>query len=565
MRGPPRAAVRPGVRARAAALARGLGWLANPRIVLVEALVVAIFVGNELLTGHRGTTPSGSVLDLAVEACFLMPILYAALNFGVAGSLLTGGLVSVLIAAGDIAVDLGDHRLHDAGTDLVMMLILDAVAVFVGWRMAVEQSARDRYRDLFEANAAPILLLDANGLVQEANDAARQLLDVRAQPQPPRAARPSRAAVLARPLEELFGAGAAPLLEGKVALLGAPESGARLRAVPSRLRSRRGEVQTQVVIENLTEEMRREQEAATYARHVLSAQEDERRRVAQELHDGPVQRLVHLCRTLDFVEEVEEVSRPVRDELAGARELTEVIVTELREILRGLRPPALEHLGLVPTLTRLVDEVGGRAGLVAELVVEGRPRRLDGDLELTVFRIGQEALSNVERHAKAASVRLTLSFGADALRLEVRDDGIGFVPDLLAGEWQVAHLGLRGMAERAQLVGGALRVTSAPGQGTAVEAALPARERTGVAGALGDAPTARTDGIGRARRGLGPPLPAIGARVEPSPDRRPSCRSRGTRVLHRVLARLHGPHRSGSASALSGGRWASCELGPGGR
>lgn len=564
MRGPPRAIGGQGPRARASALARGLGWLANPRIVLVEALVVAIFVGNELLTGHRGMTPSGSVLDLAVEACFLVPILYAALNFGVAGSLLTGGLVSVLIAAGDIAVDLGDHRLHDAGTDLVMMLILDAVAVFVGWRMAVEQSARDRYRDLFEANAAPILLVDVNGVVQEANDAARRLLDAVAPLQPPRAARPSRAAILARPLEELFGTSAAALLEGKVALLGAPGSGAHLRAVPSRLRSRRGEVQMQVVIENLTEEMRREQEAATYARHVLSAQEDERRRVAQELHDGPVQRLVHLCRTLDFVEEVEEVSRPVRDELAGARELTEVIVTELREILRGLRPPALEHLGLVPTLTRLVDEVGGRAGLAAELIVEGKARRLDGDLELTVFRIGQEALSNVERHAKAASVRLTLSFGADVLRLEVRDDGIGFVPDLLAGEWQVAHLGLRGMAERAQLVGGALRVTSEPGQGTAVEATLPVRERAGVASALGHAPAAEADGIGRARRGLLPPTPASGTRAAPAPDRRPTRRPGGDSVLHSVLARLHGPHPLATDSGLPGGRWVRRQMGPGG-
>lgn len=503
MRGPPGATGARRPRALASALARGLGWLANPRIVLVEALVVAIFVGNELLTGHRGTTPSGSVLDLAVEACFLVPILYAALNFGVAGSLLTGGLVSVLIAAGDIAVDLGDHRLHDAGTDLVMMLILDTVSVFVGWRMAVEQSARDRYRDLFEANAAPILLLDANGVVQEANDAARRLLDALGPLEPPRA-RPLRGAIVARPLEELLGMGAAALLEGKVVLIGAPETGTRLRAVPSRLRSRRGEVQMQVVIENLTEEMRREQEAATYARHVLSAQEDERRRVAQELHDGPVQRLVHLCRRLDFVEEVEEVSGPVRAELAGARELTEVIVTELREILRGLRPPALEHLGLVPTLTRLLDEVGSRAGLNVNLIVAGEPRRLDADLELTAFRIGQEALSNVERHAKAHSVHLRLSFGADTLRLEVRDDGIGFVPDLLAGEWHAAHLGLRGMAERAQLVGGTLLVTAAPGRGTVVEATLSVRERVGEDPALVGASQVRALGVSRTQ-GLGLP------------------------------------------------------------
>ncbi len=521
---------------------RRVRWLANPRILLVEALVVGIFVGNELLTGRPGTTPSGSVLDLAVEACFLVPIMYAALNFGVAGSLLTGGLVTVLIAIGDIAVDLGDRRLHDAGTDLVMMLILDAVAVFVGWRMAVEQSARDRYRDLFEANAAPILLLDGNGVVREVNDAARRLLGA---PDPSRFASapipPSRAAIVGRPLEELFGASAAPLLEGNVALIGAPEQGVRLRAVPSRLRSRRGEVQMQVVIENLTEEMRREQEAATYARHVLGAQEDERRRVAQELHDGPVQRLVQLCRTLDFVEEVEEVSGPVRSELADARELTEVIVTELREILRGLRPPALEHLGLVPTLARLLDEVGSRAGLKTKLDLEGKPRRLDGDVELTVFRIGQEALSNVERHAEASSVRLTLSFGADVVRLEVRDDGIGFVPDQVAGEWQASHLGLRGMAERAQLVGGALRITAEPGHGCVIEATVPVRERAGKVAVLADTPGDRVLGLGRAWRDLQAPTPDSEG---PTEDGRPvhgrARRLRGDSMLRSVLARFHG-------------------------
>lgn len=447
----------------------------NPRVWLIEALVLAIFVGNELLTGESGSTPSGSLVDLAVEALFLVPILYAALNFGVAGSALTGAWVTVLLFGGDVAVDLVHQRYHDAASDGVMLLLLDAVAVFVGWRMAVEQSTRDRYWDLFETSEAPVLIVDATGTVREANAAARRTLVLPGVENPfaLEHRRSPAADLAATPLADLLGPAARTLLEGGVALVSPPGVEATFRAVPSPLRSRRGGAQIQVILENLTEAVRREREAAAYARHVLSGQEDERRRVAQELHDGPVQRLVQLCRALDLVDEQEELPVAAREDVAAARDLAELIVTELREILRGLRPPALEHLGLVPTLRRLLDELGQRSGAKTRLVVEGETRRLDADIELSIFRIGQEALSNVERHARAGAVTLTLDFAASALTLTVRDDGAGFDPQVLSGDRERVGLGLRGMAERVQLVGGELTVESRPGEGTEVVARVP--------------------------------------------------------------------------------------------
>lgn len=459
---------------------RIVSGLANPRVALVEAFVLAIFVGNEMLIGERGTTRSGAVVDLAVEALFLVPILYAALNFGVAGSLLTGGWVSLLIIAGDIAVDLANRRPLEAGSDALMMVILDAVAVFVGWRMAVEQNARDRYWDLFDSNAAPILIVSGDGAVLEANAAARRTLA----PAPLGAGagrRPDQ--LVGRTLEGLFGRTAPQSLAGASALVTPLGSSTQLRAVPSQFRSQRGETQLQIIFTSPTEEMRREQEAAAYARRVLASQEDERRRVAQELHDGPVQSLIQLCRSLDAAEEKSEASGDTRAEVARAREVAERIVAELRTIVRGLRPPALEHLGLIPTLGRLLDEFGERAGVVTHLEVTGRARRLESDRELTLFRIAQEALSNAERHARAGCVDLAVAFSSAAVTLTARDDGVGFsVPDPAERTLDTSGLGLRGMAERAQLVDGELTVTSQPGSGTTVHVVVPLSASAPVAG-----------------------------------------------------------------------------------
>lgn len=446
--------------------------LRDPRIWLVQVLVLAIFIGNELFVGERGTTAGGIVLDIAVESLFLVPILYAALNFGVAGSLLTGAWVSVLMMGGDIALDLGDRRFSDAGTDAVMVVVLDVVAIFVGWRMAVEQAERDRYWDLFESNAAPVLIVDSAGTVTEANAAARRSLSFGKETIAPSTSE-GPGGLPGVSLAAVVGPTAVQLLAGDPAIVTLPSGTTTFRAVPTRLAGRRGESRLQVVLENLTEEMRREYESSEYARCVLRGQEEERRRVAQELHDGPVQRLVQLCRQLDIVDEEAGVPLPARSELASARDLAELVVTELREILRGLRPPALEHLGLVPTLRRALDELSERSGISATLALEGGQRRLEGEIELTLFRIGQEALNNIERHASATAVRVLLGFARGEVSLIVRDNGVGFEPGALLDDPARQTFGLRNMAERAQLIGGELEVRSQQGRGTEIRVVVP--------------------------------------------------------------------------------------------
>jgi signal transduction histidine kinase len=155
--------------------------------------------------------------------------------------------------------------------------------------------------------------------------------------------------------------------------------------------------------------------------------------------------------------------------LREARGVAEGIAEELRRLARGLRPASLEDLGLVTVLRRLVADVDGRDSLQAALRVEGEPRRLDPLVELGLFRIAQEGVRNVERHARARCVEVGLRFAVRAVELTVVDDGRG----LPVAEGEPRGLGLVGMQERAALLGGRLEIESRPHAGTRLRALIP--------------------------------------------------------------------------------------------
>lgn len=274
-----------------------------------------------------------------------------------------------------------------------------------------------------------------------------------------------------------------------------------------------GQPMLQVVLQDVTVDARRRQRAQAYAADVLGAQEDERRRIAQELHDGPLQTLVHICRLIDAVAAGGVANRADgRDPgdrlptLAQLRLATEAVMAEVRQISRGLRPPLLDDLGLLAALERLADDVERRAGVAASLRVTGDIPRLSPAVELTVYRIAQEALSNVDRHAGASSVDVMLSVAGGWLQLRVADDGEGFDPRAEEGVGSPS-LGLPGMAERAELVGGSLHVRSSAGYGTTVALAVPVGEAPGKA----DVPaTAQPASVPAGED----PVPAAGPAVE---------------------------------------------------
>lgn len=219
----------------------------------------------------------------------------------------------------------------------------------------------------------------------------------------------------------------------------------------------------------------RNEELRTYGAYVVRVHEDERQRLARELHDGTIQELMLLCHRLDDVErDAAALSPEAIEGLREARNTAAEIVKDMRDFARSLRPPTLDDLGMVTSIRRLVRDLEERSEIRGRHKVIGEERRLSPDVELGMFRIAQEALRNIERHAEATRASITIAFGKDKVKLEVRDNGAGFVADRASGEpGGGTRLGLVSMRERAELLGGTLEVQSGPRNGTRVAASIP--------------------------------------------------------------------------------------------
>lgn len=206
----------------------------------------------------------------------------------------------------------------------------------------------------------------------------------------------------------------------------------------------------------------------------IGAQEEERRRLARELHDGTAQELATLLVRLRVLERTEE-PRELRLRLSEFREVIARALDDVRRMALDLRPTMLDDLGLVPALEAHTRDMARRWGIAVRLETQGLDRRLPGQTELVAYRIVQEALSNIFKHSQATEATVTLVLQGRELRITVRDNGRGFdVGRTLASRER--GLGLFGMQERAALVGGHLELASAPGAGTRVTASLPVRE-----------------------------------------------------------------------------------------
>ncbi|MCS7475298.1 HAMP domain-containing sensor histidine kinase [Umezawaea endophytica] len=213
---------------------------------------------------------------------------------------------------------------------------------------------------------------------------------------------------------------------------------------------------------------RLETERGFSSARALSAQEAERRRVAQELHDEVGQSLTAVLLELKRV--ADHAPAPVRDELPQVQETVRSTLDEVRRIARRLRPGVLEELGLVSALKALVAEISEHADVVVRRTFDRHLPELDKETELVVYRVAQEGLTNTVRHSGAHQVELLLRATSAGVELCVRDDGWG-MGDAAEGS------GIRGMRERALLVGAELTVGPAPRQGTEVRLVVQAGER----------------------------------------------------------------------------------------
>jgi two-component system sensor histidine kinase UhpB len=212
-----------------------------------------------------------------------------------------------------------------------------------------------------------------------------------------------------------------------------------------------------------------EEERRRSGKLAMRAQEVERRRLARDLHDEVNQALTAILLRLEALSHDAPPERA--GEVAELKRLVNQAMEELLNLARQLRPSALDDHGLVPALDAQLKRFAARTGTEARLRTDGSPDELAEDVQTALYRVTQEALANVGRHAGATCVEVELEAGVDGTELRVRDDGMGFDPAAVArspADRPGAGLGLSGMMERARLVGGELDVRSAPGGGTTV-------------------------------------------------------------------------------------------------
>jgi two-component system sensor histidine kinase DegS len=204
--------------------------------------------------------------------------------------------------------------------------------------------------------------------------------------------------------------------------------------------------------------------------HVTAAQEEERKRIARELHDGLLPVLASLNIRLHTVGRLlEREEHPLAAEVRELAEQAQASSRDIRRLVHDLRPVALDELGLVPALRQHLTRCEHEQGLAVEFVAD-EGERLPAPLETALFRIVQEAVNNVLRHAQALHVIVTLSRDLDQVTVQIVDDGQGFDIQLPRSG---RHVGLWSMRERVEQLGGQLEVHSAPGQGTTVTAIVP--------------------------------------------------------------------------------------------
>jgi PAS domain S-box-containing protein len=231
----------------------------------------------------------------------------------------------------------------------------------------------------------------------------------------------------------------------------------------------------QNIARDITEQKKMNENLHFYLQQATRAQEEERKRISHELHDDTIQALVVLSRQLDALATSSNgLSEEVKKQLEELWQQTDSVLQGVRRLSQDLRPAAIDRLGLLPAVQWLAEEVTKYSGVATSINILGKEHRLPEEVAIALFRIIQEALRNVWRHSGATKAEITLQFADNRTKITISDNGKGFVLDGKIGDLaKQGKLGLAGMQERVQLVGGAIHVQSAPGKGTTITVEAP--------------------------------------------------------------------------------------------
>jgi PAS domain S-box-containing protein len=419
---------------------------------------------------------------------YLAPVVWAGFLFGWRGSFITSLVALACMLPRAIAIsEYPQDALFESGAVFVVGNVL-AIS-FHALRQEREQrtqleiaqqelrASEERYRELFENAHDAIWLHDFDGNIVAANRAAGELtgytveeltgMNVRSflSDESLNLAHQIRVKMLNNELVEQPYEQRVFRRDGSEALVQLASSLVFNKNIP---------VAFQHIARDVTEQKRMQENLRYYLLQVTKAQEEERKRISHELHDETIQALVVLSRQLDSLTSNKDLPEPLRHRLEEIWQQTNSIVSGVRRLSQDLRPAALDRLGLLPALEWLASDVSGYSGIEIKVNVVGEARRLPEEIELVLFRITQEALRNVWRHAHARHAEITVEFDENRTRITVHDNGEGFkLPDKIGDLARDGKLGLAGMQERAQLIGGVLMVQSKPGEGTSITVEIP--------------------------------------------------------------------------------------------
>jgi two-component system sensor histidine kinase DegS len=216
---------------------------------------------------------------------------------------------------------------------------------------------------------------------------------------------------------------------------------------------------------------------------IIKAQEEERQRVARDIHDGPAQLMSNVVLKAEICERMIDVDLDkAREELRNLKRIVRDSLQDVRKIIYNLRPMSLDDLGLIPTLQRYVLTFQEESGIAVSFRTSGVQQELKSVISLTVFRIVQEAVNNVAKHAMASNITIHLDFTDSAIKLYVIDDGVGFDTEKLKVKSDdiSGGFGLVSMRERVELLSGEMYISAEPGKGTRLNIMIPFTEEEGV-------------------------------------------------------------------------------------
>ncbi|MCK4723605.1 MAG: PAS domain S-box protein, partial [Dehalococcoidia bacterium] len=347
---------------------------------------------------------------------------------------------------------------------------------------AVKQSER-RYRDLFDSASEAIFIRDLKGRILEVNQAASDLtgytvdelatMNIRQYLTPA-----SLNIAMEMQRRQIEGATAGQRFELEIIRKDGVKA---IIEVAIRLITGSGNGKptgVQAIARDVTEERKMRDSMHFYLQKILVAQEEERKRIARDLHDDTSQSLLLLTHQLDAIasDPKNKLTEPVREKLNQVYNLAVDTLGSLRRYAQDLRPAILDDMGLVAALEWMADKLITEDGIDTDVQLDIQRQDLPHEVQLVLFRIGQEALGNVKRHAEASKVVIRLESRAGDIKMTIVDNGKGLAQIQVSDLSSAGKLGIMGMRERAQLLGGTLSIESELGKGTAVIVMIPLEE-----------------------------------------------------------------------------------------